>query len=78
MGRKLIKWRKLLNKMTNWKVHKYASMTILGIAAASLMGIFPPTISSLSDKLFNMIPWSGVLAAGLLYVMYSFYTLIRA
>ena len=62
----------------NWRTHKYASLTILSFAIITLLFGINIGFTSLSDKLFNMFTWSQVIGAGLAYVMYVFYELIRA
>ena len=62
----------------NWRTHKYASLTILGFAILTLLFGFNLGVDSLSDKVFNMFTWYQIIGAGLAYVMYAFYELIRA
>lgn len=62
----------------NWRIHKYASLTILGFAILTLLFGFNIGFSSLSDKVYNTFTISQIIGAGLAYVMYAFYELIRA
>lgn len=63
---------------TNWRYHKYASLTILSFAVLTLLFGFNIGFTDLSDKVFNTFTWSQIIGAGLAYVMYAFYELIRA
>ena len=66
----------------NWRIHKYASLTILSIAVLTLLFGFNLLslvgIDSLADKVFNTFTGYQIIGAGLAYVMYAFYELIRA
>ena len=64
--------------MSNWRVHKTLSLTILGISIAVLFGFGGIIgIQSLSDKVFNMFTWKQIIGASLGYVFWAFNTLIR-
>ena len=62
----------------NWRMHKYASLTILSFAILVFLFGFNMGITNLSDKVFDMLTWYQVIGLGLAYVMYAFYELIRA
>lgn len=64
--------------MVNWKAHKTASQVILILSALVLFGLGGILgINSLQDKVFNLVTWSQAIGAGLLYVAYTFSSLIR-
>jgi len=64
--------------MVNWKTIKTVNMIVLGVVAAVLFGLGGIVgIDSLSDKVFNIITWSQLLGAGIIYVIYSFNKMLQ-
>jgi len=62
----------------NWRTKKYISMTLLGISILALLGISEFLgIEHLTDKVFNTLTWSQIIAIGLGYVMWVFNSLVR-
>jgi len=63
----------------NWKTKKYISMAILSIAILALLGISEFLgIENLTDRVFNTLTWSQIIAIGLIYVIWVFNSLVRS
>jgi len=67
--------------LTNWRAIRILNLALLGIGAAILLGPGKGIIgiNTLADK-FLMLPftWEQAIGIGLIYIFYSFYTMIRA